>query len=297
MKCKEAALLKRIIKRIKELSLKAKIQLSAAVLLTISLAIAIPVYAWFNNQKKAAEMFKIEYPNSLYLNAAHREDRIYFDLDELDMDEYFMGDDNTPLNYGTEAQPEYREKDHRLYAFSVSGEGTTSFTLQLAHTNNNELKYEIYEATQTPTKPETGYENFDWVHYERHIGDNSENPFTFLDDLGAAKDAYYIVESQINGQIKNPDDTNDVLAKKNTGDPYYIKTYGDTNDNVEVHAVPTYWQATIKLNKSDIDRNTKEFHKYYILKVSWKDNQENPDDNQENSKETDLIYLAVKRNS
>ena len=36
-------------------------------------------------------MYKIEYPNSLYINAAHREDRMYFDLDELDMEEQAVG--------------------------------------------------------------------------------------------------------------------------------------------------------------------------------------------------------------
>ena len=88
---------------------------------------------------------------------------------------------------------------------------------------------------------------------------------------------------------KNPDGTNPVLAKKDTGDKYYKDTYG-TNTNVEAHAVPTYWQATVTLKRSDIDSNTKKFHKYYILEVSW-------DDTQENTKETDLIYLAVKKAS
>ncbi len=283
--------MKEILKRIKKLSRRNKIQLVLAVVLTISLAVAIPVYSWFNNQKKAAEMYKIDYPNSLYLNAAHREDRMYFDLDELDVEEYYMGDDNKPINYGTAENPVYHEKTQRLYAFSVSGEGTTGFTLQLAHTNNNELKYEIYEATQTETKPNTGFENVDWVHYERHMGngDNTENPFTFSDDL-TAKDAYYTMGSQVDGEDKNPDDPDDddnILAKKDTSDPYYEKTYGDTNTNVEAHAVPTYWQANITLDRSDIDRN-KRFHKYYILKVSW-------ESGKKNTKETDMIYLAVKK--
>ena len=284
--------MKKITKKIKELSLRKKIQLSVAIALTVSLSIAIPVYAWFANQKKAAEMYKIEYPNSLYINAAHREDRMYFDLDELDLDEYFMDEDNRPINYNQDpdGNPEYREKDHRLYAFSVSGEGTTNFTLQLAHTNNNELTYKIYEATQTPTKP-SGFENFDYVHYERHMGasDNSENPLTgFSDDL-SVKDAYYIKGSEVQGENKNSDTSNPVLAIKATNNKYYSKTYGE-NDNVQANAVPTYWQKIITLNRSDINSNTKQFCKYYILEVSWTSSQKN-------SKETDMIYLAVKRNS
>jgi len=203
-----------------------------------------------------------------------------------------MDDDNRPINYNIDPEgiPEYREKDHRLYAFSVSGEGTTNFTLQLAHTNNNELTYKIYEATQTSAKPSTGFENFDYVHYERHMGsdDNSENPLTgFSDDL-SVKDAYYIKGSEVQGENKNPDTSNPVLAKKDTSDKYYIKTYGE-NDNVQANAVPTYWQKNITLNRSDINSNTKQFCKYYILEVSWTASQKN-------SKETDMIYLAVKRN-
>ena len=285
--------MKTVIKKIKDLSLKKKIQLTVAVLLTVCLLVAIPVFAWFNNQKKAAELYKIEYPNSLYLNAAHREDRIYFNLDELDLDEYVMGDDNKPVNYNQDpaGTPEYHEKTHKLYAFSVSGEGTTSFILQLSHTNNNMLEYEIYEATQTATKPNSGYENFDWVHYERHMGEgeNSENPLVFSDDL-SVKDAYYTLGTQLTGEFKNPDtnDVNNILAKKDVNDKYYKKTYGQTNTNVQNQAVPSYWQTNITLSRSDINPNTKQFHKYYILKVKWTAEQAN-------TKETDLIYLAVKR--
>ena len=282
----------KIINKIQELSYKKKVQLVVAVLLTVALGIAIPIYAWFANQKKAAELYKIEYPNSLYLNAAHREDRMYFNLDELNLDEYYMDDDNTPHNYGTPEHPEYRERTSRLYAFSVSGEGITSFTLQLAHTNNNKLRYTVYEATETGTKPASGDENFDYVHYERHMGegDNVENPLTFSDDLVGIKDAYYTKGDQISLDFKNPDltDSDGILALKNTTDKYYKKTYGETNVNVQAHAVPSYWQTNIILSRTDIDPNSKQFCKYFILEVSW-------DDTQGNTKETDMIYLAVRR--
>ena len=281
----------KIINNIKELSFKKKIQLIVAVLLTTALLVSIPVYAWFTNQKKAAELYKIEYPNSLYLNAAHREDRMYFNLDELNLDEYYLGEDNKPINYGTAQNPIYRERTQRLYAFSVSGEGITNFTLQLAHTNNNELKYKIYEAVQSGTKPPSGDENFDYVHYERHMetGDNSENPLSFSDDL-KKKDAYYTKGDEVTLEFKNPDedDEDGILAIRSTSDKYYKKTYGETNDNVQVNAVPSYFQTNVSLSRSDIDRNSKQFHKYYILEVSW-------DDSQENTKETDMIYLSVRR--
>ena len=46
--------IKNILKKLKKLPLRKKIQIATAAALTISLAVAIPVYAWFNNQKKAA---------------------------------------------------------------------------------------------------------------------------------------------------------------------------------------------------------------------------------------------------
>lgn len=281
----------KVINKFKKLNLHKKIQLIIALVLTIALMVVIPVFAWFTNQKKAAEMYKIEYPNSLYINAAHREDRIYFDLDELNLDEYYLGDDGRPKNFNDdpEGTPEYHKKTYKLYAFSVSGEGTKKYTLQLAHTNNNELTYTIYEASQTDVKP-AGIESIDYVHYERHmgVGDNTENPYTFTDDL-TVKDAYYTLGSEVTGEIKNQDTTDPILALKDVNDKYYQKTYGEENTNVQVNCVPTYWQANITLSGSDIDRNTKRFHKYYIVKVEWTGDHKN-------TKETDLLYIAVKRN-
>ena len=271
-------------------------QLITALVLTLCIAVVLPVYAWFTEQRKAAEMYKIQYPNSLFINAAHREDRMYFDLDELNVDDYFKAADGTPTTYQGKT-----EKDHRLYAFSVSGEGTTRFILQLSHTNNNELNYKIYEADQLNSAPLNGVENYTYVHYERHIGSNSENTLSFSDDLpNNQRDAYYqkktdgnSLEVEVSGTVKNPHATNSKLADNTTSNRYYDKTYrtnsSEVNSKVEAHAVPTYWQATVTVYRSEIDVNTKQFHKYYILEVSW------DPDTQENTKETDLVYLAVKQ--
>ena len=281
----------KVINTIKELNPRIKIQLIITVIFTIPIMIITPVFAWFTSQKKAAEMYKIEYPNSLYINAAHREDRVYFNLDELNLDEYYLGEDGRPKNYNDdpEGPPEYHKKTYKLYAFSVSGEGTNKYTLQLAHTNNNRLTYTIYEANQTDVKP-SGTESIDYVYYERHmgVGDNTENPYTFTDDL-TVKDAYYTIVSEVSGTIMNQDTTDAILALKDINDYYYQKTYGEENTNVQDYSVPTYWQANVTLSGSDIDRNTKRFHKYYIVKVEWTGNHKN-------TKETDLLYISVKRN-
>ena len=133
------------IRRFLDLPIKRKIVVVTAVLLTIALSISIPVYAWFSKQRKAAEMFKVQYPNSLYINAAHREDRIYFNLDGIDVNNYLYNPDGTPQKdeHGNALKvTKYR------YVFAVSGDNTEEFTLQMAHTNNNMFTYTIYPATQ-----------------------------------------------------------------------------------------------------------------------------------------------------
>ena len=50
--------------------------LIVAAVLSVCLLIAIPVAAWFGNQRKAAELQKIKYPNALFINAAYREDQV-----------------------------------------------------------------------------------------------------------------------------------------------------------------------------------------------------------------------------
>ena len=75
--------MKKIVHKIKELTAAKKIRLAVALLLTAAMMVAVPTYAWFSQQQKAAEMYKVQYPNSLYINAAHREDQIFFDLDAV----------------------------------------------------------------------------------------------------------------------------------------------------------------------------------------------------------------------
>ena len=75
--------IKELIEKIKNLPLKKRIVLLVTVILTAILCVAVVVVAWFYRQKKAAEMYKVEFPNSLYLNAAQREDRMYFNMNAI----------------------------------------------------------------------------------------------------------------------------------------------------------------------------------------------------------------------
>lgn len=62
------------------------------------------------------------------------------------------------------------------------------------------------------------------------------------------------------------------------------KTYGDYS-SVQRQAEPVYWQSEIQ--QVDLNqRDGKNFIRYYILRISW-------DENQKNNKETDMVYLTV----
>ena len=295
--------MKKIIKKFKELPLSKKIQISVAVLMTMAFITAIPVYAWFTNQKKAAEMFKVKYPNALYINAAHREDRINFELDGIDVDNTYAERPDGSLLTDGDGKP--IKKTKKYYIFSVSGSNANGYILQMAHTNNNLFNYKIYDATQydyltgadapddTPTDKivPSGTDTERIIPYTLHADSHNENTIQVVGDEyvdGETSTKYYVrAENTVSsGEYKNVSGNKSYPA--NTGNKYYTKTYG-SNTNVDTYSVPSYWQARVTLQNTEIDGN-KQFCKYYILEVSWGSEQDTQED-----KETDMIYFSVER--
>lgn len=297
--------MKQIIDKIKGLTTARKIQLCAACVLSIALLTALPVYAWFTNQRKAAEMYKIEYPNSLYINAAHREDRMYFKLDTIDVNEYAKDENNEEIRDPETGKPIFVTEKN--YIFTVSGSNAERFILQMAHTNNNLFNYTIYEAkqydylsTNAPVETDSdkivpsGTPEDKILEYKTNPSGYTENPLVFADgpiNRNSSETKYYVIRNEANGKYKNNTDkdapiASDNLAIKNGNNKYYSENYG-TNTNVESHAVPSYWQGVLD---ADPDSN-KQFCKYYVLKVTW-----DPEVQAVNTaKETDMIYFSVKR--
>jgi len=274
------------------LSKSRKIQLASAVLLTVSLMVLIPVYAWFANQKKAAEMFKVEYPNSLYINAAHREDRVYFDLAGININEYKI--DSVTKEPVVDGSGDPIKISKMAYVFAVSGSNTNNFVLQIGHTTNNQFTYTVYEATQKATSAEAmtlADNNSDLiVRYKQHAGSHTENSIQITYDPIVESDTselFYVRNAtSLPGNYLNPGGTSGTAA--NTGN-YYTKTYGD-NTNVQTYAVPLYWQSN-SIPVASITDSNKNFVKYFILEVTWdRDQQSSIED-----KETDIIYFSVKR--
>lgn len=285
--------MKNIIKRIMELSTPKKYQISIALVLSIALVVTIPVYAWFTNQKKAAEMYKVEYPNALYINAAHREDRIFFGLDGINVNEY-QTDSNGDIVKDANDQPV--KITNKRYIFSVSGANTNSFTLQMAHTNNNLFTYTVYAATQYTSNEASstaGGQSAVIIPYTQHKNSHNENTIQVIGDTyvdSADTDLYYLKGDSVQGEYKNNKDDYSASKKavNSTDNKYYSRTYG-SNTNVQDHSVPSYWQGDVSVT---MDAN-KNFCSYFILEVTWDDTQQSA----QTSKETDLIYFSVKRKS
>lgn len=315
-------MVKNVVNKIKELPLSKKIQIICAILLTICFIIVIPVYAWFTNQKKAAEMFKVQYPNALYINAAHREDQMYFDLDGININEYAKDPVTGMPIYRENANGELEgiKVEKFRYVFSVSGSSTDEFTLQMAHTTNNLFTYTLYEAEQytsctenddeggvpisytlvgqditgtqkTTTISETDKDRI--VVYKQHSNSHNENRVQVIGDefVDSAEDVIYYVRDEDatdkdSTGYKNKSGSHAIKSTSGSTNSYYNKTYGG-NLNVEEHSVPLYWQKNYTITED----SNKNFCKYFVLEVTWNEREQG----QQTEKETDMIYFSVKR--
>ena len=274
--------MKNAINKFKELSLKNKAMLITALVFTALFVAAIPVYAWFSNQKKAAEMFKVQYPNALYINAAHREDQVNFNLAGININEYKVDENGKVIVEMIDGKEKPVKITEERYVFSVSGTNTEHFLLQMAHTNNNLFKYKLYYADEQLTKPAS-----DKVYVEYKATDeHNENKMVFADDtVTTDMPLYYVKGKEVQGNYLNMD--SGAYVAKFSPDNYYKKTYGE-NTNVEAHAVPSYWQAT---NIPANSNSNKQFCRYFILEVTW----DNTQQSNQTDKETDLVYFSVER--
>jgi len=265
--------------------MKRRFGLITAIALTMVLICTIPVFAWFYMQRKAAEMYKVEFPNSLYLNAAQREDRVYFNMNAVSpykVDPITGGlvHDNTGKLIPVTRQ---------LFVFSVSGSNTKSYKLQMAHTNNNQFTYKIYPAVQYGSEESipSGTDDADIVLYSMHADSHTENTIQVADDVYSESGSKYYVKSatEVSGEYKNNQTSSPMQAKDN--DSFYIENYSDKT-NVEDNDIPSYWQSDSISVTWD---SNKKFCHYYIVEVTW----ENRADRSFEDKETDMIYITASR--
>lgn len=130
-----------------------------------------------------------------------------------------------------------------------------SYDLQLAHTTNIGFTYEIYTATLADSNA------------------SSENVVSYLGKQ-------YKKENPLAGSYLNKDESSD-----NATNTYHEITYGKY-DNVQKSAEPLYWKTTNQETLPEKQDDTTYYVNYYILRILW-------DENVQNNKETDMIYLMA----
>ena len=147
----------RALKIVKDMPRGRKIQIITAMTLTLSIVIVTPTYSWFRKQQKMARYEKVSSPNTLYITAASREDVRNFQIAGVDVgqDAYWLNADKTTAE----------RKTYQDYVFAVAGDYVVSYTLQLAHTTNNNYKYEIFEAEVMGSPPENSVLDRDYIIY------------------------------------------------------------------------------------------------------------------------------------
>ena len=299
----------KIINSIKGLSRARKIELIIAILLTSALIVVVPVFAWFANQKKAAEMYKINNPHSLFLSAAHREDSVNFEINGINADEILVdGNGDKILNAGNE-----QKITHKYYAFNVTGDSVSKFTIQLAYTTNNPFTYEVYAAKELDTKPAAvAGQPIDYVEYtltgetvegmpqlsgsEYHLSaappeDPDDPPTKLYYQINSIEtDGGIAVAGKYTGRYLNS--TSGTDANSDPESSYYEMAY-DEYSNTQQDAKPVYWQATnVSAIEGTDNPNKQPFSRHFILKVSW------PAGSLDNTaKETDIVYISVKATS
>ena len=172
-------------------------------------------------------MYKVEYPKSLVLYSAQREDRMYFNMNAISPYEIdpvtggLVHDDNGKLIPVTK----------QLFVFSVSGSNTKSYKLQMAHTNNNQFTYKIYPATQYDDKTSvpSGTSEADIILYSMHADSHTENTIQVSDDQYSESGSKYYVKasSALSGGYKNNVSSNPMQAKDD--DTFYDDNYKVNN--------------------------------------------------------------------
>ncbi len=285
----------------KNQSQKKKVMLLSAILVSIALLISITSLAWFSQQRRAAKLQKVESPNSLFLNAAHREDSVNFQVKGIYPKEVVVdGNDSKILN----AQGKEQYITHKDYVFNVTGDSVNKFTIQLAYTTNNPFTFKIYAAQELDTKPAVvSGQEIDYVEYPLHENSTTSG----LPDLSgseyhldAAGPLYYKIDTSITEGTAEGGEAGEYTgeylnanaAHDDATDSYHQKTYGDYS-NVQKDAEPIYWQATnVSAFPNKSNDNKEPFSRHFILRVEWKSGAL---DNA--GKETDIVYISVKATS
>ena len=285
-----------------------KVEIIAALILAAVLIITIPIFSWFVYQNRLAKLAKIKAPDDLYINAAHREDKINLDMRTIDVTQtYKSGDTDVPIK-------------SQNFVFSVSGNYVNRFTLQMEHTTNNPYKYKIYEGTvYKVTKDASGnIQSIINVKTGKTIQEDGHSDYNTRRPDGSLKYVEYIATGDYDTEEMSKVSFPTEAVEVNRGDTLYIyvgdevkniagetgaylnkapgariddgtltpKSYDDY-ETFNMFADPVYWQ--LRRMRGAPQGEKKAFYNTYVVNVSW----DGVQDITRYNKETDIIYISA----
>ncbi len=285
----------RLKKRFCSLSTSSRIQLVAAVIITVAAIISAPTLAWFAKQKEMSVSAKINSPATLEIKSGgpkdNEQDIINFELSNIDTE------DKSYKSYiDSSTGDKYYYKD---YVFCIKGQAISSYDLQFAHTTNIPFKYEIYRAVQDDTLLDNDprmilYESKDKSVTQKYklarvkvvdgtVQTNNEGGVIYED-----------YSTPIDGAYVNKDTGERILANNSLQSRSY-----SGGDSIQSYAQPLYW---LKRNITVYPQESSQagFTHSYVLRVSWQmpDSEGEGYDREninavQNNKETDMIYITA----
>lgn len=270
--------MKKIIKKLKKLSLPVKIQLVVAIICTLT----IGVYAWFAVQDRIEALSKIKEPPSINLASGGDDPALYITLENID------------VTSGNE----------KFVVFSVEAGKYSAYDIQLSHTTNIPFEYELYRVREDAngdivytdhtrnTNQETGVNVETDLHYSIMTG------YNYSGTGSAAIASGKVALTNINADLTDYRvlGSEDALASKDR------RNYDTTNDEVNKYVKPLYSVAR-KIPQLNASEDGSADRDYFAIKIIWHTNPNIREDDERywdyafNNKETDIIYISAKENS
>ena len=271
-----------------------KIQLIAALIMTVLLIISMPTFAWFLYHNEMAVSTKIDSPATLEIKSGghpgEEQAIINFELSDIDTED-------STYNHYTKDGVTYYYKD---FVFCVKGKSLSSYDLQLAHTTNIAFKYEIYSANGDILYMPKDNNAANSQRYRLARIKTDTNGDAVLDNNDEA--IYEDYDVPLDGEYANATIVGNRVVVNDSlkGRSYDVGTNGD---NVQQYANPAYWIKRGIVVHS-IQKQDGGFTHPYVLRISWIMSTSIDDEAREedlnivqNNKETDMIYITAKARS
>lgn len=270
--------LKKLLNKLKKLSIPLKIQLVIALICTL----AIPVYAWFSFHDKIEAMTKIKEPPSINLASGGDDPAVYISLENIDVT----------------AGPE------KYIVFSIEPGKYSAYDIQLSHTTNIPFTYELYRVKEDPNG------TIEYTDHSRNMdvetGENVETTlhYSIMTTYNySVSGAAAITAGKVSLQDINPDDNSTGRILGDEGRLSSTRKNYLSTDDVNQYVKPLYSIARKIPQLIEADDGSAE-RDYYAIKLSWIPGDGNMTyesaeywNRAFNNKETDLIYISAKQNA